>query len=71
MTNLNLRPRPDNKLVRITVELPTALHRIVIAYAEVLSQPTGQILFNAARLIMATDRALRKFTELRIENWIG
>ncbi|WP_171181014.1 DUF2274 domain-containing protein [Ruegeria sp. HKCCD8929] len=66
MTRLKLGPIPDDKPVKLTVELPAGLHRDLIAYAEILGQQTGQDL-KPARLVapmlarfMATDRGFAK-----------
>jgi len=63
MAKLKLSAIPDDKPVRLTVELPAALHRDLIAYSEVLGRETGQAL-EPAKLIapmlarfMSTDRA--------------
>jgi hypothetical protein len=63
MSKLKLSAIPDDKPVRLTVELPATVHRDLIAYAEVLGRETGQAL-EPAKLIapilarfMATDRA--------------
>jgi hypothetical protein len=37
MTKLKLGPLPDDKPVKITMELPAPLHRDLVAYAEVLA----------------------------------
>ena len=42
MTNLKLGALEDDKPVKITVELPAAVHRDLVAYAETLSRETGQ-----------------------------
>jgi hypothetical protein len=42
MTKLKLGPLPDDKPVKVTVELPAPLHRDLVAYAEVLARETGQ-----------------------------
>lgn len=66
MTKLKLGPLPDDKPVKVTVELPAAVHRDLIAYAEVLGRATGQMVSDPAKLIvpmierfMATDRAFK------------
>ena len=38
MTKLKLGPLPDDKPVKVTVELPASLHRDLTAYAEVLAR---------------------------------
>jgi len=68
MPKLKLAAIPDNTPVKLAVELPGAVHRDLIAYAEVLSRETGQKL-EPVKLIapmlarfMSTDRA---FSRLR------
>jgi hypothetical protein len=63
MTKLKLGAIIDEKPVRVTVELPGAIHRDLAAYAEALSKESGQ-LTEPAKLVapmlarfMATDRA--------------
>lgn len=63
MTKLKLGALVDDKPVKVTVELPAAVHRDLIAYADVLSRDTGQPIKDPAKLIapmvarfMATDR---------------
>jgi hypothetical protein len=63
MTKLKLGAIIDEKPVRMTVDLPGAVHRDLAAYAEALSKESGQ-LTEPAKLIapmlarfMATDRA--------------
>ena len=67
MTKLKLGPIADDKPIKITVELPAALHRDLVAYAEVLTGETGQTISDPAKLIapmvqrfIATDRAFAK-----------
>jgi hypothetical protein len=62
MTKLKLGPIPDDKPVKLTVELPADLHRDLCDYAAVLGQQTGQDL-EPARIVapmlarfMTTDR---------------
>ena len=63
MSKLKLGPLADDKPVRLTVELPAATHRDLVAYAEVLGRESGQAI-EPAKLVapmlarfMATDRA--------------
>ena len=63
MTKLKLGPLPDDKPVKITVELPAELHRSLADYAEVLARETGQPVTDPVKLIVpmlerfiATDR---------------
>ena len=67
MSKLKLGAIEDDKPVKITIELPAAVHRDLEAYAEVLSKETSQARIEPAKLIppmltrfMATDRAFTK-----------
>ena len=67
MTKLKLGPLADDKPVKISVDLPAAVHSDLVAYAEVLGRTTGQTITDPAKLIvpmierfMATDRAFMK-----------
>jgi hypothetical protein len=60
---LKLSVIPDDKPVKLTIELPAAVHRDLVAYSEALSQEMGKSV-EVAKLIlamlarfMATDRA--------------
>lgn len=66
MAKLKLGALIDDKPVRVTVELPAAVHRDLLAYAEVLAAETGHVT-EPVKLIapmlarfMATDRAFAK-----------
>ena len=67
MTRLKLSDITDEKPVKLTIELPAAVHRDLVAYAEVLGRETGQPVGEPAKLIapmverfMGTDRAFAK-----------
>jgi hypothetical protein len=67
MTTLKLGPLADDKPVKVTVELPAAVHRDLIVYAEILGRETGQPVDEPAKLLaptiarfMATDRGFAK-----------
>lgn len=67
MTKLKLGSIKDDKPVKVTLELPAALHRDLVAYAEILGRETGQAAADPARLIVpmlerfiATDRGFVK-----------
>jgi hypothetical protein len=67
MTKLKLGPLADDKPVKISVELPAAVHRDLVAYALVLGGTTGRSAPEPSKLIvamierfMATDRAFAK-----------
>lgn len=66
MTRLKLGAVPDDKPVKLTVELPAAVHRDLVAYAEVLARQTGRQV-DVSRLVapmlvrfMASDRGFRR-----------
>ena len=66
MAKLKLGPLADERPVRLTIELPAAVHRDLAAYAEVLGRETGQAT-EPAKLIapmlarfMASDREFTK-----------
>ncbi|RWH71747.1 MAG: DUF2274 domain-containing protein [Mesorhizobium sp.] len=67
MTKLKLGAIPDDKSVKVTVELPAALHRDLVTYAEVLSRESGRQVSDPMRLIVpmlqrfiATDRGFAR-----------
>jgi hypothetical protein len=67
MPKLKLGAIADDKPVKLTIELPAAVHRDLLAYAEVLARESGQPIANPSKLVapmlarfMATDRAFGK-----------
>ena len=67
MAKLKLGAIADEKPVKLTVELPAAVHRDLLSYAEILARESGQSAHDPAKLIapmlarfMATDRAFAK-----------
>ena len=67
MPKLKLGPLADDKPVKLTVELPAAVHRDLVAYAELLGIETGQTVPDPGKLVgpmlarfMATDRAFAR-----------
>ena len=71
-TKLKLSAIPDDKPVKLTVELPAEVHRDLVTYADVMARDSGETAPEPARLIapmlqrfMATDRA---FARLRKSN---
>jgi len=67
MAKLKLGAIADDRPIKLTVELPAAVHRDLIAYAEALGHETGQPTIEPAKLIapmlarfMATDRGFAK-----------
>ena len=75
MAKLKLGALEDDKPVKISVELPAAVHRELRAYAEVLAQETGKPVSDPVKLIppmierfMATDRGFVKARRARSTN---
>jgi hypothetical protein len=67
MAKLKLGALDDDKPVKVSVEMPAAVHRDLMAYAEVLARETGRPVGEPAKLIiamierfMATDRVFTK-----------
>jgi hypothetical protein len=67
MQKLKLGALEDDKPVKITVDLPAAVHRDLLAYAAAIATETGQNVVEPSKLIspmltrfMATDRAFAK-----------
>jgi len=67
MAKLKLGAIEDDKPVKITIELPAALHRDLITYAKALARETAKEAIEPAKLIapmlarfMATDRVFAK-----------
>ena len=68
MTKLRLTAIPDDKPVKVTVELPAAVHRDLVAYAEILARTAGEaappdpvkLVAPMLQRFMATDKAFRK-----------
>jgi hypothetical protein len=72
MTKLKIAALPDDKPVKVTVELPATAHRDLVAYAEILARHSGQPVGDPTKVIvpmlarfMATDRAFAKARKLR------
>jgi len=64
MNKLKLGPLEDETPVKLSLDLPAALHRDLLAYAQALAAETGGKAAEPARLVapmlarfMATDRA--------------
>jgi hypothetical protein len=74
MAKLKLGTILDDRPVRLTIELPAAVHRDLVAYGNALGHETGQSAVEPAKLIgpmllrfMATDRAFAKSRRLKSE----
>jgi hypothetical protein len=68
MTKLKLSAIPDDRPVKITVELPAAVHHDLVAYAEILAKTAGdrtppdpaKLVAPMLQRFMATDKGFRK-----------
>jgi hypothetical protein len=67
VVKLKLGPLPDDKPVKVSVELPAKLHQDLVDYAEILGRQSGQSVDDPAKLIVpmlerfiATDRGFAK-----------
>lgn len=64
---LKLGPIPDDKPVKVTLDIPAPLYRDLVAYAEAHAAQTGQAPLGPGKLIvpmvaqfMASDRGFSK-----------
>jgi hypothetical protein len=67
MAKLKLGPIADEKPVRLTLELPAALHRDLVRYGEAVGREAGTAPVDPVRLVapmlarfMATDRGFAR-----------
>ena len=72
MAKLKLGAIADDKPIKLTVELPAAIHRDLVAYADALGRETGQDTIDPAKLVapmlarfIAGDRAFAKLRSVR------
>jgi hypothetical protein len=72
MAKLKLGALDDDKSVKVSLEVPAAVHRNLVAYAEVLASETGRPVGDPVKLIvpmvarfMATDRGFSKARRVR------
>lgn len=67
MAKLKIGALPDDKPVKVNVELPASVYRDLVAYAKALASESGQPVSDPGKLIapmlarfMATDRGFTK-----------
>lgn len=67
VTKLKIATLPNDKPVKMTIELPAPVHLDLLAYAEILARETGQPFNDPIKLVapmlarfMRTDRAFAK-----------
>ena len=71
MAKLKIAALPNDKPVKVTVELPATVHRDLVAYAQILARQSGQPINDPTKVIvpmlarfMGTDRAFAKARKL-------
>ena len=71
MAKLKIAALPNDKPVKVTIELPATVHRDLVAYAQILARQSGQPINDPTKVIvpmlarfMATDRAFAKARKL-------
>lgn len=72
MSKLKLATIEDDKPVKLTIELPAAVHRNLVAYAEAIGRESGQAAPDPSKIVapmierfMATDRAFARSRKSR------
>jgi hypothetical protein len=71
MSRLKIGTPPDDKPVKIILQLPAAVHRDLVAYADALGRETGQradptkLIAPMLARFMATDRGFAKVRRAR------
>jgi hypothetical protein len=67
MTKLKIGVLPDERPVKVSIELPASVHRDLLAYAKAVASESGQPIGEPGKLIaprlarfMATDRGFAK-----------
>lgn len=67
MTKLKIGALPDERPVKVSIELPASVHRDLLAYAKAVASESGQPISEPGKLIapmlarfMATDRGFAK-----------
>lgn len=72
MSKLKLGTIEDDKPVKLTIELPAAVHRNLVAYAEAIGRESGQPAPDPVKIVapmierfMATDRAFKKARKIK------
>ena len=67
MPKLKIGLLADDKPVKLSLELPAAVHRDLLTYADILAHESGQVITDPTKLIapmlarfMSTDRAFAR-----------
>jgi hypothetical protein len=74
LVKLKISELIEEKSVRVTLDLPAAVHRDLVTYAEILERHTGQPIKDPVKLVpamlarfMSTDRAFKTAKKSRQE----
>ncbi len=74
MTKLKLSAIEDDKPIKLNIEIPAAVHRNLVAYAEAIGREGGQAAPEPGKLIapmierfMATDRGFRQSAKIGLK----
>lgn len=72
MTKLRITEIPDEKPVRVTIDLPADLHRDLTAYAAMISEgreeiPPAKLVAPMLRRFLASDREFLKRKRARLK----
>lgn len=67
MAKLKIGALPNDKPIKLAIELPAPVYRDLLAYAEILARDSGHSINDPGKLVapmlarfMATDRAFKK-----------
>lgn len=74
MTKLKLGAIADDRPVKLTIEIPAATHRNLIAYADAIAKESGRPAPDPTKIVapmlekfMATDRAFGRLRQPRLD----
>jgi hypothetical protein len=75
MSKLKLGTIEDDKAAKITIELPAAVHRNLVAYAEAIGRESGQPAPDPAKVVapmierfMESDRAFKRARKKKVSS---
>ena len=78
MTKLKLGAIADDKPVKLTIEIPAATHRSLLAYAAAIAKESGQPAPDPTKIVapmlekfMATDRAFGRLRRPRLDKGVS
>ncbi|RXT54204.1 DUF2274 domain-containing protein [Bradyrhizobium betae] len=75
MTKLKIGTLPDERPVKVSIELPASVHRDLLAYAKAVAGESGQPISDPGKLVapmlarfMATDRGFSKLRRVAVHS---